>query len=224
MAFQETKAKPDQMMLDFWTNEGYTGFHNTATKPGYSSVSVFSKKKPKKVKIGIDHPLFDSEGRAVGLEFEKFYFLNLYFPSGTTGDIRQNLKMEFLTHIFEYSKKLQKQYKSCILCGDVNIAHTEMDIHNPKGNQKTSGFLPEEREWMDKFLKSGWVDVHRNLHPTLVEYSWWTYRFQARAQNKGWRIDYFFITKNLAKNLSGSKIHSGMQASDHAPIEMEIKI
>ncbi|MCC5813291.1 MAG: exodeoxyribonuclease III [Leptospira sp.] len=220
---QETKAKPDQTSPEIWEGLGYQAFHHTAEKAGYSSVAIFTKKSPKNSKIGIDFPFFDAEGRSIGLDMGDFYLWNVYFPSGTSGDIRQTRKMEFLEYIESYSQKLRKKHKNIILCGDVNIAHTPMDIHNPKGNAKNSGFLPEEREWLDKFLDMGWVDTYRKINPNSQEYSWWSYRFNARGQNKGWRIDYFFVTKSLESKLKTAGIMGDFHASDHAPIFLEIK-
>ncbi|WCL48066.1 exodeoxyribonuclease III [Leptospira sp. GIMC2001] len=221
---QETKASPDQCSPEIWKELGYTGYHHTAMKPGYSSVAIFTKSKPKSIKIGIDHDFFDQEGRSVGLDFGKFYIWNVYFPSGISGQERQDRKMEFLDYFQNYSKELCNKYKKILLCGDVNIANHEIDIHNPKGNAKNSGFLPEERKWLTDFLDSGWVDSFRYKNPEIVKYSWWTYRFNARSNNKGWRIDYFFVTDNLKSKIQEANILTQFEASDHAPILLEMKI
>lgn len=220
---QETKANPSQTSPELWEDLGYHAYHHTAEKPGYSSVAIFSKIPARSIKIGLDFPFFDAEGRSVGVELNDFYLWNVYFPSGTSGDERQARKMEFLDHIMTYSKKLKKKYKNIVLCGDINIAHTEQDIHNPKGNAKNSGFLPEEREWLTSFLDSGWIDSFRLMNPDSQEYSWWTYRFQARKQNKGWRLDYFFLSKSLEKRLLEAGIHSHFHSSDHAPIYIKLE-
>lgn len=220
---QETKARPDQCSPEIWEELGYKAYHHTAEKAGYSSVATFAKKEPKKVIYGLDYPFFDREGRSVGLDMGDFFLWNIYFPSGTSGDERQERKMEFLEHILPFSKKLKKKHKNVILCGDVNIAHTEIDIHNPKGNAKNSGFLPEEREWLSEFLSSGWEDTFRYLNPNSQEYSWWSYRFNARGQNKGWRIDYFFTTNEMVSRIKKAKILGDFHASDHAPILLELK-
>lgn len=219
---QETKANPSQTSPEVWESLGYEGFHHTAEKPGYSSVAIYSKKKPKSIVTGIGLPFFDSEGRSVALEFPKYYLWNVYFPSGTTGDVRQKKKMEFLEHIRPLADRIRSEKKKVILCGDVNIAHTPLDIHNPKGNEKNSGFLPEEREWLSEFLESGWVDCYRFMNPETRKYSWWTYRFQARSQDKGWRIDYFFVNKEWKKKIRKAEIHSQFHGSDHAPLYLEI--
>lgn len=218
LCLQETKAYPHQMQLDDWKNLGYHDFHHTAKKPGYSSVSIFTKILPKKVITGINHPFFDEEGRSIALEFSNFLIWNVYFPSGTSGEERQSLKMEFLNYFLPYSKKIKKKYPNTILCGDVNIAHTELDIHNPKGNEKNSGFLPEEREWLTQFINSGWIDCYRFFHPKSQEYTWWSYRFHSRKQNKGWRIDYFFTTSCLLSKIINCGIYHEFNGSDHAPI------
>lgn len=223
ICFQETKAKPEQCFPEKWADLGYSIHHHTAEKPGYSSVAVYSKSKPKSVLVGLGNTFFDKEGRSLGLEFPNFFLWNVYFPSGTSGEQRQTKKMEFLETINMYSEKLKTKYKNVILCGDVNIAHQEIDIHNPKGNKKNSGFLPEEREWLSNFLSLGWEDCFRKLHPQRQDYSWWSYRSNARSQNKGWRIDYFFLTKSLVKNVLSSEIHNEIVLSDHAPISIELK-
>ncbi len=225
VAFQEIKATEKEIEMDFWKGLGYFPFVFSAEKKGYSGTAVFSKLQPKNTTFGLGHKLFDSEGRNIILEFGDFTFINTYFPSGTSGEDRQKIKMEFLGY---YEKKFiewKKKFGKLIICGDVNIAHEEIDIHNPKGNSKNSGFLPEEREWLTAFLSNGLLDTFRHLHPGAKdEYSWWTYRFQARANNKGWRIDYFFITKNLEKNLKSSRIDQSLVISDHAPLILEIDL
>jgi exodeoxyribonuclease-3 len=223
ICFQETKAKPEQCSPEIWEKLGYHSFHHSAEKAGYSSVATMTKTIPKQVKIGMDHLFFDKEGRSVGISLGSFYLWNVYFPSGTSGDERQAKKMEFLSFIQNYSQNLLKEHKNIILCGDVNIAHEEIDIHNPKGNQKNSGFLPEERQWVSDFLSLGWIDAFRYIHPQEKKYSWWSYRFQARSQNKGWRIDYFFLSKSMQKKIIASSIHTEMIFSDHAPISIELE-
>ena len=194
-------------------------------KAGYSGTAVFTKQKPKSQVIGLGHKLYDAEGRSILVEFKNFAFINTYFPSGTSGEERQNIKMEFLDYYLKKKVEWEKKYKKLIICGDVNIAHTPIDIHNPKGNEKNSGYLPEERQWVTDFLKSGMVDTFRVANPDkLHEYSWWTFRFNARKNNKGWRIDYFFITKNLTKNIISCKIDQSLVVSDHAPVVLEIDI
>ncbi|EMM92797.1 exodeoxyribonuclease III [Leptospira interrogans serovar Djasiman str. LT1649] len=224
ICFQETKANQDQVPPSLWEEGGYTPVFHSAEKKGYSGVAVLYKKTPEKIIIGIGDPFFDKEGRSIYLEYPNFALWNLYFPSGTTGDIRQAAKMKFLDLFQKESSKRRKKQPNIIVCGDVNIAHTPQDIHDPKGNAKSSGFLPEEREWLSEFLNKGWVDTFRYLYPDKQEYSWWTFRAGARAKNKGWRIDYFFVTEELKKNVKSHSIFRDKPFSDHAPLEFEIKL
>lgn len=224
LALQEIKATQKDIDLNLFDQAGYIPFIFSAQKKGYSGTAIFTKIKPKKSLFGIGHEFFDLEGRCIQLEFEKFTFLNCYFPSGTSGEERQALKMKFLEFIYDYLNKLKRSKKYIVVCGDVNIAHTEIDIHDPKGNAKNSGFLPEEREWVTKFLNSGWYDTFRICHPTSKDiYSWWTYRFNARNKNKGWRIDYFFVSKDLKDKVKDAGILTKLVFSDHAPIFLELE-
>ncbi len=225
LAFQEIKAEHSQMNPEFFEELGYIPFVFSAQKKGYSGTAIFTKQKPKSHEIGLGHKLFDSEGRSILVEFKNFAFINTYFPSGTSGEERQAIKMEFLDFYSKKKAEWEKKYKKLIICGDVNIAHTPIDIHNPKGNEKNSGYLPEDRQWVSDFLDSGMVDALRVANPDkLHEYSWWTYRFNARANNKGWRIDYFFTTKNLTKSIRSCKIDQSLVVSDHAPVILELEI
>lgn len=225
LAFQEIKADESQLSLEFFIELGYKPFVFSAQKKGYSGTAIFTKQKPKASVIGLGHKLYDAEGRSILLEFKNFAFINTYFPSGTSGDERQAIKMEFLDYYLKKKNEWEKKYKKLIICGDINIAHTPIDIHNPKGNEKNSGYLPEERKWLTDFLASGMLDAFRVTNfDKLHEYSWWTYRFGARANNKGWRIDYFFTTKNLQKSIRSCAIDQSLVVSDHAPVILEIEI
>lgn len=225
IAFQEVKAEKDQIDLEFFQKNGYLEYLFPAQKKGYSGTAVFTKKKPNSVEIGLGHKLYDFEGRSILLDFKKFAFINTYFPSGTSGEERQAIKMQFLDYYLKKKSEWEKKYKKLIICGDVNIAHEEIDIHDPKGNKKNSGFLPEEREWVSKFLSTGMVDAFRFKNKEAKsEYSWWTYRFNARSRNKGWRIDYFFTTDNLKKAINSCRIDQSLVVSDHAPVILEIEI
>lgn len=223
ISFQETKAMQEQVS-PFWEELGYTPIFNSAEKKGYSGVAILYKKPPQKITLGIGDSFFDKEGRSIYLEYPGFALWNLYFPSGTTGDVRQSAKMKFLDIFQKEAAKRRKKQPNIIVCGDVNIAHTPQDIHDPKGNAKSSGFLPEEREWLSGFLNQGWVDTFRYLYPDKQEYSWWTFRAGARAKNKGWRIDYFFVTEELKKNVKSHSIYRDKPLSDHAPLEFEIQL
>ncbi|WP_411822556.1 exodeoxyribonuclease III [Leptospira sp. 'Mane'] len=223
-AFQETKAPIAEIEKEHWSKLGYKAYCCIADKPGYSGVAIFTKVEPKKSDIGYGDGIFLTEGRSVLLEFSDFYFWNLYFPSGTSGEERQAIKYTFLDRVNELTKNLQKKKKPLLICGDVNIAHKEIDIHNPKGNEKNSGFLPEERKWMTDYLSNGMIDCFRILHPEKKDlYSWWTYRFQARKNNKGWRIDYFLGSKKIEPLLKSAKIITEPAVSDHAPVVVEIQ-
>ena len=188
-------------------------------------MAVFTKIKPDNVVYGTGHKVSDDEGRVIQLDFGDLRLINAYFPSGTSGDERQQFKYEWLDELYAYLDKLKETHPRLILCGDYNIAHKEIDIHDPKGNKKSSGFLPEERAWMDKFLGSGgWIDTFRQFHPEPDRYSWWSQRFPTvRLQNKGWRIDYINVTGPLQQHLKGADIYHDVKHSDHCPIYLEIK-
>lgn len=198
-----------------------TGFAHK--KKGYSGVTVFTKIEPDKVECGTGHEVSDSEGRVIHLDFGGLRLINAYFPSGTTGDERQGYKYKWLDEFYEYIQELRKTHPNIILCGDYNIAHKEIDIHNPAGNKNTSGFLPEERAWMDKFYSNGWTDTFRHFHPEPHRYSWWSQRFPSvRLNNKGWRIDYISVTDPLKPYLKDAEIFPDIKHSDHCPVYLEL--
>jgi exodeoxyribonuclease III len=222
---QETKATKENVDHKPFADLGYHDYWFSAQKKGYSGVAVFTKIKPDHVEYGTGHKVSDDEGRVLQLEFGDTRLINAYFPSGTSGDERQSFKYVWLDEFFVYVNKLKKKTPKLILCGDYNIAHTEIDIHDPKGNKKSSGFLPEEREWMTKYLNSGWIDTFRTFHPEPHRYSWWSQRFPTvRAQNKGWRIDYINVTEPLKKNLKDAEIYPDVKHSDHCPVYLDIKL
>lgn len=222
---QETKAVKDDVDHKQFTDLGYHNYWYSAQKKGYSGVAVFTKIKPDNVQYGTGHKVSDDEGRVIQLDFKDVRLINAYFPSGTSGDERQTFKYGWLDEFNAYLNQLKKKYPKLILCGDYNIAHKEIDIHDPKGNKNSSGFLPEEREWMTKFLDSGWTDCFRSIHPEPHRYSWWSQRFPTvRLQNKGWRIDYIAITDPLKKNLKDAEIYPDVKHSDHCPVYADIKI
>ncbi len=224
LCLQETKAHKEQVPVEELEAMGYHHNWHSAEKKGYSSVAIFSKQKPDFVEAGCGIKKYDSEGRILRADFGEVTVLCCYFPSGTTGDIRQDFKYEFLADFHKWIKKLKKERPKLIIVGDYNVAHTENDIHNPKGNKKTSGFLPEEREWMTKWFKSGFTDSFRHVNPEKTEYSWWSYRANARANNKGWRIDYQSVSDNLADQIKEVYHMGDAKHSDHCPVYMEIKI
>jgi exodeoxyribonuclease-3 len=225
VCLQETKAQPEQIPTMEFQSLGYHSYYFSAEKKGYSGVAILSKQKPTHVEIGMGIEKYDNEGRLIRADFGDFSVISVYHPSGTSGDLRQSFKMQWLEDFHLYIKQLEKIRPKLAICGDFNIAHEPIDIHDPKGNAKNSGFLPEEREWMTKFVNDGFVDSFRFLHSASAhQYSWWTYRFNARSNNKGWRIDYIMLTKNLEKNLTSATIMPEAMHSDHCPILIELKI
>jgi exodeoxyribonuclease-3 len=224
LCVQETKAHKDQVNTGVFEELGYHQYWHSAQKKGYSGVAVFSKMKPDNIITGFGIEKYDDEGRMIRTDFGDWTLLNCYFPSGTSGDIRQDFKMEFLDDIFHWMQDLKKERPNLILVGDYNIAHNEIDIHNPVGNKNNSGFLPEERAWMTKWFDNGFTDAFRTLEPETVEYSWWTYRANARANNKGWRIDYQSVTDNLQDKLVSSRHLNEAKHSDHCPVVLEINL
>lgn len=224
LCFQEVKATPDVVDLSGFKALGYelAGWH-AAEKKGYSGVAIFSKIKPDQVVSGCDIPAYDSEGRVLRADFGDITVLNCYFPSGTSGDVRQSVKMRFLADFFIWVNELRKERPNLIICGDYNIAHTEIDIHDPVRNQKSSGFLPEERAWMTEWFANGYTDAFRFMNPTLRQYSWWTYRAGARGNNKGWRIDYISVSEPLKSRITASRQYNDAVHSDHCPVWLEIQ-
>ena len=225
ICLQETKAEKDNVNHKQFTDLGYYDYWFSAQKKGYSGVAVLTKIKPDNVEMGSGHGASDSEGRILQLDFGDIRLINAYFPSGTSGDLRQTFKYAWLDEFKSYLDKLKEKSPKLILCGDYNIAHKEIDIHDPKGNKKSSGFLPQEREWMDKFMASGWTDSFRVFHPEADRYSWWSQRFPTvRAQNKGWRLDYINVTDHLKKHLVSADIYADVKHSDHCPVYLELKV
>ncbi len=224
ICLQETKANQEDVDVSAIEKMGYQTFWYSAQKKGYSGVAIFTKIKPDQVLYGNGIDQSDAEGRVISADFGDITLINAYFPSGTSGEERQTYKYQWLDEFFTYIETLRKKRKKLIVTGDYNIAHTEIDIHDPKGNKKSSGFLPEERAWMDQFLANKWVDTFRHLHPeTTGAYSWWSQRFPSvRLQNKGWRIDYISITDTLTPQLKAAAIYPDVKHSDHCPIYAEI--
>jgi exodeoxyribonuclease-3 len=222
---QETKAEKESVDHTQFTDLGYQDYWFSAQKKGYSGVAIFTRIKPDHVEYGTGHKISDDEGRVLQMDFGDVRLINAYFPSGTSGDERQTFKYKWLDEFLDYLNVLKKKHPKLILGGDYNIAHKEIDIHDPKGNKKSSGFLPEERAWMDKFYQSGWLDTFRNYHPEPHRYSWWSQRFPSvRLQNKGWRIDYINVTDKLKGNLVHAEIYPEVKQSDHCPVYLELKL
>lgn len=224
VCIQETKAHQDQLDISIFEELGYKTYWFSAQKKGYSSVAIFSKKEPDHVEYGCGIPRYDDEGRILRADFGDFSVLSCYFPSGSSGEDRQDFKMDFLADFQPYIDDLKKTRKKLLISGDVNICHEAIDIHNPVSNKNSSGFLPEERAWLTQFLQSGFVDTFRHLHKEPGNYTWWSYRFSARKKNLGWRIDYHFISDNLKDKLKRSEILADAVHSDHCPILLELDV
>lgn len=224
ICLQELKAQIDQIPVKEIEALGYHSYWFPAEKKGYSGVALITKQAPDHVQFGMNMPIYDREGRFLRVDFGELSVVSVYHPSGSSGEERQNFKMNWLKDFKNYVIELQKDHPKLILCGDYNICHKPIDIHDPIRNASNSGFLPEEREWMDSFLQSGFMDSFRVFNQCPNEYSWWSYRFNARAQNKGWRIDYLMITDNLKSNLKGAAILQNVVHSDHCPAVLDIML
>ena len=224
LCVQETRADRLQLPSNVTDHKNYHSFWHSATvKKGYSGVVTFSKEEPIHVETGFGIEKFDQEGRVVMMEFKKFILFNVYFPNGKQSTDRLNFKLEFYDAFLEHIDKLKKKGKKIIFCGDVNTAHKEIDLARPKENEKISGFLPIERKWIDRVIKHGYLDSLREFHPEPELYTWWDLKSQARKRNVGWRIDYFFIQKELKKNLKDAFILKDVMGSDHCPIGIELQ-
>ena len=217
---QETKCQEGQVELEI---DGYTSYWNSAEKKGYSGTAVFTKNKPLKVTYGIGKQEHDKEGRIITLEFEKFYLVTNYTPNAKREPERLDYRMIWEDEIRKYLLKLNKT-KPVIMCGDLNVAHEEIDLKNPKTNRGNAGFTDEERGKMTELLNAGFVDSYRYLYPEKIEYSWWSYMGHAREKNIGWRIDYFITSKDIEKNIKEAKIYTQILGSDHCPIGLEIEL
>jgi exodeoxyribonuclease-3 len=222
LCVQEIKANPDQVGVFEFEELGYHHYWYPAQKKGYSGVAIFTKQKPKHIEYGCGIKEYDDEGRILRIDFEEFSVMSVYHPSGSSGDLRQAFKMEWLEAFLNYINQLKATYPKLVICGDFNICHKAIDIHNPKSNANTSGFLPEEREWMEQFINSGFVDSFRYFNQEPHQYSWWSYRAGSRAKNLGWRIDYNFVTENLKNRISRSVILPSAIHSDHCPVLLEM--
>jgi exodeoxyribonuclease III len=222
ICIQEIKTFPEQVDLSFLANLGYNFFWHPAQKPGYSGVAIFTKVNPVNVKIGMNNDLYDNEGRVIRADFDSFSLMNVYMPSGSSGDLRQTFKFKWLDDFYNYIEQLKNEIPNLIICGDYNICHSAIDIHNPKSNANSSGFLPEERAWIGKFIDSGFTDSFRHLNKEPHNYTWWSYRAGARKKNLGWRIDYHMVSNTISKRIIRSEILSLAMHSDHAPILLEI--
>ena len=213
---QETKLQEGQIDLAF---DGYTSYWNYAEKKGYSGTAIFTRHTPLSVRYGIGIEAHDHEGRVITLEMPDFYLVTVYTPNAQDGLRRLDYRMEWEKDFREYLLRLDAQ-KPVVVCGDMNVAHQEIDLKNPKTNTRNAGFTDEERSQLTALLNSGFVDSFRCLHPTDITYSWWSYRFKAREKNVGWRIDYFVVSERLANSMKGASIHTDILGSDHCPVEL----
>ncbi len=224
LCIQETKAHPEQLSADLLQVPNYLSYFSSAEKKGYSGVALYSLIEPKAVFHGFDIPRFDSEGRIVAARYADFTLINIYYPNGKQSPERLQYKMAFYDAFLEWAEFLRKEQPNLIICGDVNTAHREIDLFHPKENEKVSGFLPEERAWMDKFFAHGYIDTFRLFNQEGGNYTWWDQKSRARERNVGWRIDYFFVSENLKEKVMAAEIHPQVQGSDHCPISLIIDI
>lgn len=224
LCLQEIKATPEQINQSDFEKLGYKLLWHPAKRAGYSGVAVFSKITPVKVKTGIGMDKYDAEGRLLQVEYPWFTLLCSYFPSGTMGDTRQDFKMQWLEDFLSFTSKMRQNVPNLIVSGDYNICHKPIDINYPEKHTTMSGFLPEEREWMDRFVKSGFVDSFRVFNRQPEQYSWWSYRANSREKNLGWRIDYHMVTPPLKPLLKGASILKEVMYSDHCPVAVEMDV
>lgn len=224
IGIQETKAQIDQLGPEITELDGYKSWFYSAERKGYSGTALYSRIEPEDVTFGLGTDEFDHEGRTICADFGRFVLFNIYFPNGGRGDDYVKFKLRFYDCFLDRVRELESKGREVICCGDVNTAHTEIDLSNPKANSKISGFLPKERAYMDKFAEAGLTDTFRMLYPDKSEcYSWWSYKTAARERNVGWRIDYFFATEGLLKDVSESNMMSNVMGSDHCPVFLDLK-
>jgi exodeoxyribonuclease-3 len=224
MCLQETKASEEQLPPELKEIQGYQAFFSAAERKGYSGVGLYTKPQPQSVKNGFGIPRFDYEGRTIVADYGSFALFNIYFPNGKQSKERLRYKMEFYDAFLAYADALQKKGKGIVACGDFNTAHKEIDIARPKENSKVSGFLPQERAWMDKLVDHGYVDTLRMFNQEPDQYTWWDLKTKARERNVGWRIDYFFVSEDLQDKVKSSSILKDVMGSDHCPICIELAL
>ena len=223
LCLQEVKARPEQLDEEQYQALKYPFVWNSADRPGYSGVATFYSEQPDEIQFGLDDPIFDTEGRVIRIRHQDFVLFNIYFPNGQRGKERVEYKLKFYARLLKLCDELHQKGEKIIITGDFNTAHMPIDLKNPKENESTSGFLPEERQWVQKFLDHHFVDAYRYLYPDRVQYTWWTYRFAARARGIGWRLDYFLVSDALMPNVKDVIIHENVMGSDHCPVEIVIK-
>ena len=224
LCLQETKAHPEQIPTELAQPEGYHSEWHSARKKGYSGVATFSKIEPDKSRTGIGDPKFDDEGRLIETHYKEFVLLNGYFPNGQRDLGRVPYKLEFSDSVLARAEVLRGQGKNVVICGDYNTAHKEIDLRHPKANEKNTGFLPVERAWIDKFIAHGYVDTFRAFNTEGGNYTWWTYRLNARERNIGWRIDYFFVNREFLPRVRNAFILADVMGSDHCPVGIDVDL
>ncbi len=225
LALQETKAQPEQVDSELRKPEGYHATWSSAERKGYSGVLLYSKPNPKSIQIGLGAPKYDIEGRTIIAEYEDFTLVSAYFPNGSRDHSRVPFKMDYCATFKEKCDELRTAGQSLVICGDINTAHKENDLARPKQNQKTTGFLPIERAWVDEFTAAGYIDIFRERNPDLTgAYTWWSMRSGARVKNIGWRIDAFYITPDLRERVVDAAIHADVAGSDHCPISLTLRL
>lgn len=224
LCLQEVKAFREQAPALDTLLAGYEGFWNSAARPGYSGVAVYTRVPPIEVSYGLGDDRFDDEGRVIRMRFPCFVLYNVYFPNGQRGQERVQYKLDFYEHLLDQCDRLHNAGDHVVITGDFNTSHREIDLANPRSNQTTSGFLPEERAWIDRYLEHQFCDVYRKLYPDKVEYTWWTYISNARARNVGWRLDYFLVTEAFAPCVHEVVIHADLTGSDHCPVTMRFDV
>ncbi len=224
IGLQETKLQAHQIPDGMKQLADYRQYWSHAERKGYSGTAVLSRLEPERVAYGFDTPEFDNEGRIVACEFASFIIYNIYFPNGQMNDERLDYKLRFYDRCLEVMEQERRKGKMVLVCGDYNTAHKEIDLANPKENEKTSGFLPIERAWLDKITAAGWVDTFRIFHPEPQRYSWWSYRTMARSRNIGWRIDYFFVNEEHQSQVLDADIRDDIMGSDHCPVTLTIRV
>ena len=224
LCIQETKAGLDNLSVDLLEPMDYHVYWNFAERKGYSGVATYTKDIPLSIQNGFDIPEFDNEGRVIMCEYPGFILFNVYFPNGKKDEARLKYKLSFYDTFLEHLEIIREKGKKIIICGDYNTAHKEIDLARPKENEKVSGFLPVEREWMDRLEAHGYIDTFRHFHKEPNQYTWWDMKSRARERNVGWRIDYFFVTENLVPSVSEAYIMPEVMGSDHCPIGLKIRL
>ncbi len=224
LCLQETKAQQDQLGEEIIKCNDYKSYFFSAEKKGYSGVAVYTKEEPLNVKSGFNHTIFDSEGRVLEVEYKDFVLFNVYFPNGGRGPERVKYKLDFYEALFSRAEVARKKNKNVIVCGDYNTAHKEIDLARPGPNSTVSGFLPEERAWVDKIIDMGYIDIFREFNKEPAQYTYWDVITRARERNTGWRIDYFMVSREMKDMVVNATIHPQVMGSDHCPVEIELQI